>query len=102
MPVSWTLDDYPYFEFVRTKQTILPGLANASHVLENWVNDFRYMKASVDWGILNYTFHPFVIGRGGRMLLLEKLIRKLKDGGAIFTTVEDAAAEYAKRAPFAG
>jgi peptidoglycan/xylan/chitin deacetylase (PgdA/CDA1 family) len=43
-----------------------------------------------------------VIGRGGRMLMLEKLIRKLKDGGAVFTTLEDAAAEYAKRVPFKG
>jgi len=29
MPVSWTLDDYPHFEFLRTKTTILQGLMNA-------------------------------------------------------------------------
>ena len=102
MPVSWTLDDYPYFEFVRTKQTILPGLANASHVLENWVNDFRYMKASVDWGILNYTFHPFVIGRGHRMMALESLLRTLTEQGAQFMTVEQAALAYDRKFPFAG
>ena len=102
MPVSWTLDDYPHFEFVRTKDWILPGLMNASLVLENWVNDFAYMKRIAKWGVITYTFHPFVIGRGGRMLMLEKLIRKLKDGGAVFTTLENAAAEYAKRVPFKG
>jgi peptidoglycan/xylan/chitin deacetylase (PgdA/CDA1 family) len=100
MPVSWTLDDYPYFEFVRTKQTILPGLANASHVLENWVNDFLYMKASTDWGILNYTFHPFVIGRGHRMIVLEKLLRTLAEEGAEFRTVESAARLYDQKHPF--
>ena len=100
MPVSWTLDDYPYFEFVRTKQTILPGLANASHVLENWVNDFLYMKASTDWGILNYTFHPFVIGRGHRMIALEKLLRTLTEEGAEFRTVESAARLYDHKFPF--
>jgi peptidoglycan/xylan/chitin deacetylase (PgdA/CDA1 family) len=100
MPVSWTLDDHPHFEFLRTKEFVLPGLMNVNLVLENWLNDFAYMKKRLKWGVLNFTFHPYVIGRGGRMLILEKLIQKLKDGGAVFVTVEAAAAEYAGRAPF--
>ena len=102
MPISWSLDDYPAFEFIRTKEWILPGLRNYNAVLSNWLDDFTYMTRAVKWGVITYTFHPFVIGRGGRMLMLEKLIRKLKDGGAVFTTLEDAAAEYAKRVPFKG
>ncbi len=102
MPISWSLDDYPHFEFIRTKDWILPGLRNYNSVLANWIDDFSYMTKAVKWGVITYTFHPFVIGRGGRMLMLERLIRKLKDGGAIFTTLEDAAAEYAKRTPFKG
>jgi peptidoglycan/xylan/chitin deacetylase (PgdA/CDA1 family) len=98
MPISWSLDDYPHFEFIRTKEAILPGLMNAGLVLENWVNDFLYMKKILAWGVITYTFHPFVIGRGGRMLMLEKLIKKLKDSGATFLTMESAVAEYAKRA----
>ena len=100
MPISWTLDDYPHFEFVRTKEWILPGLMNASLVLENWVNDYLYLKKNLKWGVLTYTFHPFVIGRGHRMMALEKLIRKLKESDAVFMTLEAAAAEYDKRAPF--
>jgi len=100
MPISWSLDDYPHFEFVRTKESILPGLMNTELVLENWISDFVYMKQIMKWGVITYTFHPFVIGRAGRMLLLEKLIKKLKAGGAIFTTLENAVAEYDKRAPF--
>ena len=100
MPVSWTLDDHPHFEFIRTKEWILPGLMNANLVLDDWINDFNYMKKKLDRGVIIYTFHPYVIGRGGRMLVLEKLIRKLKDDGVVFTTVEAAAAEYAKRQPF--
>jgi peptidoglycan/xylan/chitin deacetylase (PgdA/CDA1 family) len=102
MPVSWTLDDYPHFEFLRTKQTILPGLMNASLVLENWINDFLYMKSITDWGILNYTFHPFVIGRGHRMMALEKLLKKLSDEGAQFMKLEDAARLYDTKFPFKG
>ena len=100
MPISWTLDDYPHFEFIRTKDWILPGLMNYGLVLENWINDFLYMKKIQKWGVITYTFHPFVIGRGGRMLMLEKLIKKLKAEGAVFMTLESAAAEFAKRAPF--
>jgi peptidoglycan/xylan/chitin deacetylase (PgdA/CDA1 family) len=73
---------------------------NYNLVLENWINDFLYMKKILKWGVITYTFHPFVIGRGGRMLMLEKLIRKLKAEGAVFMTLENAVAEYAKRAPF--
>ena len=100
MPISWTLDDYPHFEFVRTKEWILPGLMNYGLVLENWINDFLYMKKSTKWGVITYTFHPFVIGRGGRMLMLEKLIRKLQSEGAVFMTIESAVAAYQKKVPF--
>jgi peptidoglycan/xylan/chitin deacetylase (PgdA/CDA1 family) len=97
MPVSWTLDDYPHFEFIRTPTWILPGNMNANGVLGNWVDDFMYLSQHLDWGVITYTFHPFVIGRGHRMVILEKLICTLKEHGAVFMTVEDAAAEYEQR-----
>jgi peptidoglycan-N-acetylglucosamine deacetylase len=97
MPISWTLDDYPHFEFVRTNTTILGGLKPASGVLENWYDDFDYMTRLMDWGVITYTCHPFVIGRGHRMLMLERLIEKLRARGAVFLTMEDAAREWQKR-----
>jgi peptidoglycan-N-acetylglucosamine deacetylase len=100
MPVSWTLDDYPHFEFLRTKASILPGLMNANSVLDNWVNDYAYMQQYIDWGVLTYTFHPFVIGRGHRMLVLEKLLQTLRAGGVEFCTMETAAAAYDTKFPF--
>ena len=39
IPVSWTLDDYPHFEFIRTPTWVLPGLMNADNVLANWIDD---------------------------------------------------------------
>lgn len=99
MPISWALDDYPHFEFVRTPTSVLPGNRNARSVLENWLDDFRYLHERLDWGVITYTFHPFVIGRGHRMLALERLVETLAETGAVFMTVEDAAAEYAQRAP---
>ncbi|HEX6006402.1 MAG TPA: polysaccharide deacetylase [Burkholderiales bacterium] len=94
MPVSWTLDDYPHFEFIRTPTVVLPGLMNAQSVLGNWIDDFIYLRDHLDWGVITYTFHPFVIGRGHRMVALEKLVRTLADDGAVFLTMEQAVREF--------
>jgi hypothetical protein len=37
--------------------------------------------------------HPFVIGRGYRMLAFEQLVQDLAAAGAVFMSMEDAAAE---------
>jgi peptidoglycan/xylan/chitin deacetylase (PgdA/CDA1 family) len=97
MPISWTLDDYPHFEFIRTGNSILGGLKPASGVLENWYDDFDYMTRIMEWGIITYTCHPFVIGRGHRMLMLERLIDKLEARGAVFLTMEAAVREWQER-----
>ena len=65
--------------------------------MESWFDEFRYMQKTVDWGVLTYTMHPFVIGRGYRMLALEELVTRLAAAGAVFMTMEDAAAEARER-----
>ena len=97
MPISWSLDDYPHFEFVRTPTTVLPGLQSARTVMETWRDEFRYMQQTVEWGVLTYTMHPYVIGRGYRMLALAGLVQDLAAAGAVFMTMADAAAEAQTR-----
>ena len=97
MPISWSLDDYPHFEFVRTPTTVLSGLQPARAVVQSWLDEFLYMKKTVEWGVLTYTMHPYVIGRGYRMLALEDLVDKLGKEGAVFMTMEDAAREAEQR-----
>jgi len=99
MPISWSLDDYPAFEYMRLPNMLQAGLMNARLVLENWLDDFAYMARDCDWGVLTYTFHPHVIGRGHRMLMLERLIAGLRAGGAAFVTMEQAVALYRARFP---
>ena len=41
------------------------------------------MQKTVEWGILTYTMHPYVIGRAS-MLALESLLDRLRASGAIF------------------
>jgi peptidoglycan/xylan/chitin deacetylase (PgdA/CDA1 family) len=98
LPISWSLDDFPHFEYLVDRTGVRPGLQNASGVLENWFGDFDYMAREADWGVLTYTMHPYVIGRGHRLLMLEKLIAGLAGRGAVFLTLEQAAAEFRHRA----
>jgi peptidoglycan/xylan/chitin deacetylase (PgdA/CDA1 family) len=97
IPISWSLDDFPHFEFLRMPNTIMPGLQSAHTVMENWLDEFLYMKQTVDWGILTYTMHPYVIGRGYRMLALEKMVDRLIAEGAVFMPMEEAAREAEAR-----
>lgn len=92
LPISWSADDYPHYEYVGGA-----GLRSADDVLENWLADYVYMTEIQDWGVLTYTCHPFVIGRGHRMKMLERLIVELRARGAIFVTAEEAVAEFVAR-----
>ncbi|MCL7749604.1 polysaccharide deacetylase family protein [Halalkalibacter alkaliphilus] len=78
LPVSWSLDDYPQFEYVRMENLLMPGLRSADSVFENWTDDVRYMLRDFENGVLVATFHPQVIGRGHRMLGLEKWLDELQ------------------------
>ena len=99
MPIHWSLDDFPHFEYFRLDSAIQPGLMNAQAVYENWLQDFLYMKQVCDWGVLTYTFHPHVIGRGHRMMMLEKLIEALHADGATFVSMGAAVDGYRQRYP---
>jgi len=97
MPISWSLDDYPHFEFVRASPGVLASMQPPRAVMQSWLDEFRYMKKSVDWGVLTYTMHPYVIGRGQRMLALEELVDNLGKEGAVFMTMQEAAREAKER-----
>jgi hypothetical protein len=73
------------------------GLMPARAVIENWLDDFLYMTRTVEWGVLTYTFHPFVIGRGHRMMMLERLIERMKEAGAVFLRMDAAVDEFLAR-----
>jgi hypothetical protein len=55
------------------------------------------MCSDADWGVLTYTFHPFVIGRGHRLVMFDALIRGLAEMDAEFVTAEAAVREFQGR-----
>jgi peptidoglycan/xylan/chitin deacetylase (PgdA/CDA1 family) len=91
LPVSWSLDDFPHFESYRGH-----GLRPTSGVLEAWCADFEYLAREYAWGVMTVTCHPFVIGRGHRMLMLEQFLESLA-GRATFVTAAEAVAEHLAR-----
>ena len=97
MPISWTLDDHPHFEYMRIGGAVMPGLQSPRTVLGNWYDEWTYMRRTVEWGVLTITTHPYVIGRGFRMLALEDLVDKMLREGAVFLTMEAAAREAQAR-----
>ena len=75
IPIHWELDDHPYFNhtpYFNQRNVI----SNPKNVLESWKLAFE--------GILEYegsfviTLHPWIIGRPGRLKMLEELILHIK------------------------
>ncbi len=95
VPVTWSLDDFPPFEFVWTGRGINPGLSAPSQVFEIWSGDFDYLYDRLGEGVFCLTMHPQVIGRGHRLLMLEKFIRHMQGRpGVSFRTLEEMVKEW--------
>lgn len=92
VPVSWTLDDFPYLEFLRSPGGVLPGLRDPAEMFTNWSLDLDYMLEEITSGVLTVTFHPQVIGRGHRLLRLEEWLDRIVRSDVEFTTVGRVAA----------
>jgi hypothetical protein len=97
MPVSWILDDFPHFEYlsIRSLGVNSPGHSAPSKVEEIWQGEFTFMRREVPDGVFTLTMHPQVIGRGHRLLMLERLIAWFKEHpGTRFSTLGDAAQTF--------
>lgn len=95
MPVSWILDDWPHFEYLSLGGRISPGLSAPSKVEEVWRGEFDFMYRDVPGGVYTLTMHPQVIGRGHRLLMLERLVDYFaQHEGVLFTTLGEAAEAF--------
>lgn len=88
LPVSWVLDDAPYFWFDEGSwdKTIHP----AASVMAIWKEEFS--AAYETGGYFNLTMHPQIIGRPARIRMLDWLIEWMKEhDGVWFATCEEVA-----------
>lgn len=67
IPVSWVLDDAPYFMFTGQRSIQPPG-----PVLQGWLTEFDGITEAR--GVTNFTFHPQIIGRPSRLACLRELM----------------------------
>lgn len=96
MPVYWGLDDFPAFEFVPERRG--GGMAAPSAVYEVWRGDFDYAYERAPGGVYTLTMHPQTIGRGHRLLMLERLVDEMRArDGVRFARLGDAAEEWRAR-----
>jgi peptidoglycan/xylan/chitin deacetylase (PgdA/CDA1 family) len=90
MPVAWELDDYPYFHW--SSKPLNPALRDTEEVYSLWRAEFDYCHRHVADGVFVLTNHPEIIGRGPRILMLERLIdHMLGSEGSAFMTLAQAA-----------
>ena len=103
LPVSWVLDDFPHFEnvFLRDGGGLrTAGSPPPSKVEEIWRGEFDFMYREIPGGVFNLTMHPQVIGRGHRMLMLERLIDYFAaHEGVRFATLGQAADDFRAARP---
>jgi peptidoglycan/xylan/chitin deacetylase (PgdA/CDA1 family) len=74
MPVGWHLDDHPYFVHIDAPGAFNSGLRAPSSVLEIWTAEVDFLCDVARDGILVFTLHPQVIGRGHLLGVLRALL----------------------------
>ncbi|WP_299864096.1 polysaccharide deacetylase [uncultured Roseobacter sp.] len=95
LPVSYELDDAPYYLFA-FPPAYMAGMSDPEKVLRIWERE--YEGAAALSGLFNLTMHPQITGRYSRIQVLERLIKTIKDSGqAEFVTCSDAVATLEAR-----
>ena len=100
LPWSWTQDDYVYLEFVAFRRMVMPGLQQPEAMFANWSGDLEWMVREVDNGVYIPVFHPQVIGRGHRLLALERWLEEIAGFGVTFSTLGHIADEHRRGVRF--
>jgi peptidoglycan/xylan/chitin deacetylase (PgdA/CDA1 family) len=94
LPVSWELDDAPYFLF--SFFPYMSGLATPSQVLEIWKAEFDGSYRA--GGCFLLVVHPFCIGRHPRIALLDELFGYIASFPDVwFATHLDVAGAWRRR-----
>lgn len=81
VPISWLLDDHPHY-------SLNGSMAEPDRVIRMWMQEFDGLYQ--ENGCFVLTMHPWLSGRAGRLLALEKLIQHIRSvPGVWFTTVAE-------------
>jgi peptidoglycan-N-acetylglucosamine deacetylase len=98
LPFSWSLDDFTHFEFEVGWST---EQSPPSAVQEIWQAEFEYAAANAPDGFFGLCMHPQVIGRGHRLMMLDRLMGAMAERGAVFEPLGDVARRWREANPLA-
>ncbi|MFW6074657.1 MAG: polysaccharide deacetylase family protein [Chloroflexota bacterium] len=90
LPVSWVLDDAPFFLFGPGRNN--RPIHSAEDVFQVWMEEFRGIYEY--GGLFNLTMHPQIIGRPGRMLMLDRLVNEISRFPEVWWATGREIAEY--------
>jgi len=91
IPVSWVLDDAPFFMFTGQRAMQPPG-----PVLQGWLTELDGITES--GGVTNFTFHPQIIGRPSRFACLKELVEHARRTPKLWLARLDQIAAHARTA----
>jgi peptidoglycan-N-acetylglucosamine deacetylase len=69
LPVQWIIDDAPFFYYKAGGQR---PISSAANVYQVWTEEFEGIYQL--GGLFNLTMHPQLIGRPGRLMMLERVL----------------------------
>jgi peptidoglycan/xylan/chitin deacetylase (PgdA/CDA1 family) len=93
LPVSWELDDAPYYLF-NIKPTYRRGMADPDMVVRVWQREFDWAYRESSFYLL--TLHPQITGRGYRMDALGQVLDYIKKYPDVWITTHKEIAEFYK------
>ena len=98
---NWYLDDLPPMMFIKQSPNS-HGFVNPRELEQMWRDEFDWVYREMDYAVFPLTIHPDVSGRPQVLLMLERLISHLHSHpGVTFVTMEEVAADFRRRRPFA-
>ena len=99
LPIHWALDDYPYFVFAPIDGRRL--MAAPEHVYAAWRDAFDELYSR--GGVFTLTMHPYIIGRPGRLMMLDRLLDHIQRHPNVgFWRAIDLVDEFAGARPWGG
>ncbi len=92
LPVSWVLDDAPYFWF--DEDSWNKTIHSAASVMAIWQEEFNAAYRNRTY--LNLTMHPQIIGRPARLQMLDEFIGWMQSFEGVWMTTGSAVAVYVR------
>ena len=89
LPVQWLLDDAPFFLFGGGRPR---PISSAENVFQAWTEEFQGLYRY--GGLFNLTMHPQIIGRPGRLLMLDRLIEYIQGFPEVWFATGSEVASY--------